>query len=577
MVKKLAGCIREYTFLALISPLFMIGEVALEVLIPYYMADLVDLGIDAGNMAVIKSVGMKLILLAFASMLCGVLGAVTSSTASSGFAANMRHDMYDNIQRFSFANIDKFSAAGLVTRMTTDVTRIQMAFTMLMRMAVRAPASIVLAMIAARRINKSLSLVFLYVLPVLALGLFFIMRKAMPLFDKMFRIYDKLNNTVQENVRGIRVVKAFVREEKENEKFGNVAEELFRTAYGAERIMALNGPLMQTCSYGCMLLIAWLGARLIVSGSMTTGQLISINTYVMQILMSLMMLSFMLSMSSIAVAAGKRITEVLNEEPDIVSPEEPAEGPLDGSVVFEDVDFGYGDSLDCINDIDLKIASGETIGILGGTGSGKTSLVQLIPRLYDARKGRVLVGGTDVKELDLTALRKSVSMVLQKNVLFSGTVADNLRWGNEDASDEELLEALSRAQAKDFVLAKEGGLYGRVEQGGSNFSGGQRQRLCIARALVSKPKILILDDSTSAVDTHTESLIRKAFREDLPETTKIIIAQRISSVRDADRIVVLDNGRISGVGTHDLLMETNEIYREVYESQMKGGDFDAAE
>ncbi|MBQ3577348.1 MAG: ABC transporter ATP-binding protein [Firmicutes bacterium] len=577
MLKKLAGCIREYAWLTALSPLFMIGEVALEVLIPYHMADLVDLGIQAGDMTVIRSVGMRLILLAFASMLCGVLGAVTSSTASSGFAANLRHDMYYNIQRFSFSNIDKFSASGLVTRMTTDVTNVQMAFAMLMRMAVRAPASIILAMIAARRINKRLSLVFLYVLPVLAVGLFMIMRKALPLFERMFRIYDRLNNTVQENVRGIRVVKAFVREEKENEKFGEVADDLYRTSFGAERIMALNGPLMQTCSYSCMLLIAWLGAKLIVSGSMTTGQLISINTYVMQILMSLMMLSFMLSMSSIAIAAAKRISEVLMEEPDIESPEEPVPGPADGSVAFEDVDFGYGSSLDCINDIDLKIASGETIGILGGTGSGKTSLVQLIPRLYDARKGRVLVGGTDVRELDLTALRKSVSMVLQKNVLFSGTVADNLRWGNEGATDEELLQALDHAQAKGFVLEKEGGLYGRVEQGGSNFSGGQRQRLCIARALVSKPKILILDDSTSAVDTHTESLIRKAFREDLPDTTKIIIAQRISSVRDADRIVVLDNGRISGVGTHDQLMASNAIYREVYDSQTKGGDFDAAE
>ncbi|MCF0150856.1 MAG: ABC transporter ATP-binding protein [Firmicutes bacterium] len=576
MLKKLGSCVREYTWIALLAPLCMIGEVVLEVLVPYYMADLVDLGIQQGNMQVIKSVGLRLILLAFAGMLCGCLGAITSSVASSGFAANLRHDMYHNIQRFSFSNIDKFSTAGLVTRMTTDVSNVQMAFTMLMRMAVRAPATIIFAMIMAMKINTKLATLFLYILPVLGIGLFLIMRKAMPLFTKMFTIFDRLNSTVQENVRGIKVVKAFARENEENKKFRNVAEELYTTSYGAEKIMAFNGPLMTTCMYTTMLLIAWLGAKMIVSDTMTTGQLISINSYVMQILTSLMMLSMMLSMSSMAIAAGKRITEVLNEEPDITDAPAAEQQVADGSVVFENVSFGYGDSADCLSDISFAIEPGQVVGILGGTGSGKTSLVQLIPRLYDVRSGRVLVGGCDVKELAMHSLRKAVSMVLQKNILFSGTIRENLLWGNENASDEQLLQALKWAQAYDFI-AEKGGLDAGVDQGGANFSGGQQQRLCIARALVSEPKVLILDDSTSAVDTATEAQIRRAFKEDLPGTTRIIIAQRVSSVQDADKIIVLDHGRIDAIGTHEELVAGNRIYQEILQFQKKGGDFDAPE
>lgn len=576
MIKKLAGCVREYTWIAWLAPLFMIGEVVLEVLVPYYMADLVDLGIEKGDISVIRHMGLMLILLALASMLCGCMGAITSSVASSGFAANLRHDMYYNIQRFSFSNIDKFSTGGLVTRMTTDVTNVQMAFTMLMRMAVRAPATIVFALIMALKINVTLATLFIYIIPVLGIGMFLIMRKAMPMFTKMFSIFDKLNNTVQENVRGIKVVKAFAREKEETEKFKNVSGELFSTSYGAERIMALNGPLMQTCMYTTMLLIAWIGAKLIVAGDLTTGQLMSINSYILQILMSLMMLSMMLSMSSMAFAAGRRITEVLDEEPDIVDAPNAQTEVKDGSIEFDNVSFGYGESADCLSGISFTAEPGQVIGILGGTGSGKSSLVQLLPRLYEVRGGSVKVGGTDVRNISLTALRSAVSMVLQKNVLFSGTVGENLRWGNENAKDEDLIKALKYAQAYEFIEDK-GGLDAVVEQGGANFSGGQQQRLCIARALAGSPKILIMDDSTSAVDTATESKIRQAFQDELPGTTRIIIAQRVSSVKDADKIIVLDNGKIDAIGTHEQLLAENKIYQEILQYQQKGGDFDAAE
>ena len=574
MIKKLAGSIRQYRLLTFLTPICMILEVAMEVLIPYYMADLVDYGIELGDMAYIRAVGAKLILFALLSLTFGILGGLFASRASAGFASNLQHDMYYHIQEFSFSNIDKFSTAGLVTRMTTDVTNVQQAFMMLTRMAFRSPCTLIFALVMAFRKSARLSLVFLAVLPVLALGLGLIMTHAFPIMERVFGIYDRLNAVVQENLRGIRVVKAFVREEEEKEKFRSVSGDLYKTFVKAERIIAFNGPLMQTCMYVCMLLISWFGARLVVAKTMTTGELMAVMTYVQQILMSLMMLSMIVIMLTIAKAAAQRICAVLDEQPDIVSPAEPVTEVADGSVRFDGVSFGYGSNKHILKDIRFDVAAGETIGIIGGTGSGKSSMVQLIPRLYDVRKGIVQVGGVDVRDYDLTALRSSVAMVLQKNVLFSGTIKENVRWGKQDATDEEIERACRLAQADEFIRGFPDGYDTYIEQGGTNVSGGQRQRLCIARALIAKPKILILDDSTSAVDTHTESLIRGAFATDIPDTTVFIIAQRISSVKDADRIIVLDDGRISGIGTHEELMASNAIYQEVYESQTKGGDFD---
>ncbi len=576
MIKKLAGCVREYTLPSLITPVLILGESILEVLIPFYMADLIDLGIDAGDMDFIRSCGIKLIVLAMLSLACGIAAGCMASVASAGFAKNLMHDMYHRIQRFSFANIDKFSTGGLVTRLTTDVTNVQMAFQMALRGLVRSPSLIVFALIMAFRINTTLPLVFICAIPVLGVGIFLIFRNAHPLFVRVFKIYDRLNSVVQENLRGIRVVKAFIREDHETEKFMDVSGDMYRTNLRAEYIMACLAPLMQFAMYACMLLIAWIGARLIVSGSMTSGKLMSFLSYVMQILISLMFLSMIIMMSVIASAAARRICEVLDEEPDIKDPEGDAVTELaDGSIRFERVSFGYSKDTDCLTDIDLEIRSGETIGIIGGTGSGKSSLVQLIPRLYDVTAGRVLVGGADVRGYDLFALRSGVAMVLQKNVLFSGTVRENLLWGNKDASDEDLVRACVIAQADGFIRQMPDGYDSRIEQGGTNVSGGQRQRLCIARAIVGSPRILILDDSTSAVDTATDALIRKGFREMLPETTKLIIAQRISSIQDADRIIVLNEGRVDGFGTHEELMASNQIYREVCEAQTRDGDFDA--
>ncbi|MBQ4004845.1 MAG: ABC transporter ATP-binding protein [Firmicutes bacterium] len=574
MIKKLAGCVRQYKLLTILTPICMVMEVVMEVLIPYHMADLVDYGIELGDLDYIRTIGLKLVVYALLSLTFGILGGLFSSRASAGFASNLQHDMYHHIQDFSFSNIDKFSTAGLVTRMTTDVTNVQQAFMMLTRMAFRSPCTLVFALVMAFRQSARLSLVFLAVLPILGFGIAYIMTHAFPIMEKVFGIYDRLNAVVQENLRGIRVVKAFVREEEEKEKFQNVSGELYSNFVRAERIIAFNGPLMQTCMYVCMLLISWIGAKMVVSSTMTTGQLMSVMTYVQQILMSLMMLSMIVMMLTIAKAAAERICAVLDEQPDIVSPEDPVRTVGDGSVVFTDVSFGYGSNKHILKNISFEAASGETIGIIGGTGSGKSSMVQLIPRLYDVRKGSVKVGGVDVRDYDLEVLRSSVAMVLQKNVLFAGTIKENLRWGKPDATDEEIRRACVLAQAEEFISSFPDGYDTFIEQGGANVSGGQRQRLCIARALIAKPKILILDDSTSAVDTHTESLIRAGFASDIPDTTVFIIAQRISSVKDADRIIVLDDGKISGIGTHDELMANNATYQEVYESQNKGGDFD---
>ena len=574
MIKTLAKSIREYKIASVITPIFIVCEVILEVLIPYLMASLIDNGVDKGDMDYIWKMGLVLALVALISLLFAGLAGKYAAVASAGFAKNLRHDMFYKIQTYSFANIDKFSASSLVTRMTTDVTNVQNAYQMILRMAFRAPFMMIFAMVMSFRVNASLSWIFVIFIPIIALALFIIIRLAHPIFTRVFKRYDKLNSIVQENLHGIRVVKSFVREDHETEKFKGVSEDIYRDFTKAEKIVNYNMPVMQVCIYACILLISWFAARLIVYGDMTTGELASMMTYVMQILMSLMFISMVMVMITLSRASGERIAEVLNEVPDLADPENPVTEIKDGSIVFDHVSFSYAKSMDklCLKNVDIKIRSGETVGIIGGTGSSKSTFVQLIPRLYDVTEGVISVGGRDVREYDIEALRNGVAMVLQKNVLFSGTIKENLRWGNENATDEEMQRACRLACADEFIRLMPDQYDTYIEQGGTNVSGGQRQRLCIARALLKKPKILILDDSTSAVDTKTDSLIRKAFLEEIPDTTKIIIAQRISSVQDADKIIVMDGGTVNAVGTHEELLKNNKIYQEVYYSQQKGGE-----
>lgn len=579
MIKTLLAQVKEYRNVSLITPVFTALEVVMEVLIPFVTASIIDKGIEAGDIGQIYFYGGIMLVIAFLSLFFGVMAGRTASKASSGFAANLRDGMYENIQKFSFSNIDKFSTAGLVTRMTTDVTNIQMAYQMCMRIAMRAPLMFISSMVMCMFINVKLSMIFLVAILVLAAALFLIMSHATKTFSKVFRKYDDLNASVQENVSGIRVVKAFVREDYEKEKFSKAAENLYRLFVKAEGLLTLNSPVMMLVVYGCMISLSWFGARFIVAGSLTTGELTSMFSYVMSMLMSLMMLSMVFVMITMSAASGQRIAEVLEEKPDLVNPESAIHEAADGSIDFNHVDFSYkhGSGEDTLHDIDLHIRSGETIGIIGDTGSGKSSLVNLISRLYDVDRGSVLVGGRDVRAYDMEALRNQVAVVLQKNVLFSGTILDNLRWGKEDAALEECKEACEQACADEFINRFPDGYDTWIEQGGSNVSGGQKQRLCIARALLKKPKILILDDSTSAVDTATDAKIRQAFAKKIPGTTKLIIAQRISSVQDADRILVLDGGRVNGFDTHERLLKTNEIYRDIYETQTQGGgDFDEA-
>ena len=572
-MKRLAQCIREYKKDAILSPLYVLMEALLDVAIPFVMADLIDKGIEAGSMNMILRYGAILVGFALVALAFGVLSGRSCARATAGFARNLRHDMFHHLQVYSFSNIDKFSSAGLVTRLTTDVSNVQNAFMMIIRTLIRCPAMLIFAMVMSFRINHDISLIFLAVIPILGIGLYLVISRVHPVFERVFKTYDRLNGVVQENLSGIRVVKNFVREDHEIQKFDAISGTIYKDFSLAERILALNSPLMQGCVYTCMILVSWLGAKQIVIGTMSTGNLMSFFTYIMQILSSLMMLSMVFVMITMSRASAERIVEVLDEQSDITNCDDPVYEVKDGSIQFTDVCFSYAKRPDktVLDDIGLVIPSGQTVGIIGGTGSSKSSLVQLIPRLYDATGGSVKVGGIDVRRYDLQTLRHNVAMVLQKNTLFSGTIKDNLRWGNPDATDEELVHACKLAQADDFIRAFPDGYETHIEQGGTNVSGGQKQRLCIARAILRKPKILILDDSTSAVDTKTDALIRKAFREEIPDTTKIIIAQRISSVMDADQIIVMDNGRINACGTHEKLMATNEIYREVYESQQKGG------
>ena len=573
MIKRLSQCIREYKKDAILSPVYVLVESLLDVAIPFVMADLIDKGIDAGNMGMILRYGAILVGFALVALLFGALAGRSCARATAGFARNLRHDMFHHLQVYSFSNIDKFSAPGLVTRLTTDVNNVQNAFMMIIRTLIRCPAMLIFAMVMSFRINKDIAAIFLAVIPVLGIGLYLIIRRVHPVFTRVFKTYDALNGVVQENLSGIRVVKNFVREEHEIEKFDGISGKIYKDFSLAERIMSLNNPLMQSCIYACMILVSWLGAKQIVIGTMSTGNLMSFFTYIMQILSSLMMLSMVFVMITMSRTSAERIVEVLEEQSDITNGPDPVYEVKNGSIVFRDVSFSYAKRPDkeVLYNIDLEIASGQTIGIIGGTGSSKSSLVQLIPRLYDVTAGSVLVGGVDVRDYDLNTLRQNVAMVLQKNTLFSGTIKQNLRWGNPDASDEELVRVCRLAQADEFIRSFPDGYDTYIEQGGTNVSGGQKQRLCIARALLRHPKILILDDSTSAVDTKTDALIGKAFREEIPDTTKIIIAQRISSVKDADQIIVMDNGSIHGLGTHEELLESNEIYREVYYSQQKGG------
>ncbi len=569
MLKKLAASIREYKKISLITPIFTALEVVMEVIIPLLLAKLIDEGVNLGSMPMIYKIGLELILAAVLSLTFGIIAAKLSAKAANGFAKNLRHDMYYKVQNYSFSNIDKFSTSSIVTRLTTDVTNVQQSYQMMMRIVIRAPLMLIFSLIMAFSINRKLSLIFLGIIPILVIGLFAIMKKVHPIFESVFKTYDKLNTVVQENVKGIRVVKAFVTEEKEKKKFKNVSEEIYNKFTKAEKLLILNNPLMQFASYSALILISWFAAHFIVAGDLTTGQLTSLITYTTQILMSLMMISMVFVMLTMSRASGERIAEILSEETDLQNPEKPVLEVKDGSIIFKDVDFSYVKDKNklCLENINLEIKSGETIGIIGGTGSSKSTFVQLIPRLYDVTDGKVLVGGKNVKEYDIEALRNEVSMVLQKNELFSGTIKENLRWGDENATDEQIEHACKLAQAHDFILSFPNGYDTYIEQGGTNVSGGQKQRLCIARALLKKPKILILDDSTSAVDTKTDSLIRTAFREEIPNTTKLIIAQRIASVQDADKILVLDNGKINGFGTHEELLENNEIYKDVYYSQ----------
>lgn len=577
MVKTVISNLHEYKKDSILTPVFMILEVIMEMIIPLMMASIVDNGVAKGDMAHIYKMGAFMFVAAIIGLTVGMLGGRYGAKASAGLAKNLRRAMYENIQTFSFSNIDKFSTAGLVTRLTTDVTNVQNAYMMLLRMGTRAPFSLIFAMIMAFTISARLSSVYLGAVVVLGVILFFIIRRTTKYFDQVFKKYDGLNASVQENVSAIRVVKAFNREEYENKKFTGATEKLYKMFVNAEKMIVLNMPVMQITVYTCILLISWLGAKSIVAGSLTTGQLMNLLTYCMNILMSLMMLSMIFVMVTMSSSSLKRIGEVLDERPDITDPENPVYIVEDGSIEFKNVRFSYNKQNEkpVLNDINISIKSGETVGIIGGTGSAKTSLVNLISRLYDVNEGEVLVGGLNVKEYDLETLRNEVSVVLQKNVLFSGTILENLRWGDEGATEEECIRACKLACADEFIQKMPEKYNTYIEQGGTNVSGGQKQRLCIARALLKKPKVLILDDSTSAVDTATDAKIRKAFAEEIPGTTKIIIAQRVSSVSAADRIIVMDDGEIAGFGTHDELLETNDIYREVYESQTSGGgDFD---
>lgn len=573
MVRQLADSIKQYKKDVIITPILVTFEVILEVIIPLLMAAIIDTGINTGDMGNILKIGAALILSAVLSLLFGALAGKYAARASAGFASNLRKDLYYKIQDFSFSNIDKFSTASLVTRLTTDVTNVQNAFQMIIRIAVRSPLMFVFALIMAFSINSQLSLIFLFFTPFLVIGLYLILSRAHPVFTRVFRLYDKLNNVVQENVRGARVVKSFVREEHEKQKFNEVSENIYKDFSKAEKLVVLNMPLMMSIMYLCTLLISWFGAMFIVGGSLTTGQLTGLLSYSFQILMSLMMLSMVFVMITISRASAKRISEVFAEKPDLHNHEKPVFQVKDGSISFKNVNFSYAKDPErlCLTGIDIDIKPGEVVGVIGGTGSSKTSLVQLIPRLYDVTDGVVMVGGVDVRDYDIQTLRSEVAMVLQKNVLFSGTIKENLRWGNKDASDEELIRVCKLAQADDFIRAFQKGYDTFIEQGGSNVSGGQKQRLCIARALLKKPKILILDDSTSAVDTKTDALISRAFREEIPNTTQIIVAQRVSSVKNADKIIIMDGGKINAVGTHEYLLKSNLIYQEVYYSQVSGG------
>ncbi len=579
MLKKLASYIKEYKKDSILTPIFVILEVVMEVIIPLLMAKIIDVGIQNGDVHYILEMGALLIVSAILSLTFGMLSGRFAAKASAGYAKNLRKAMFHKIQDYSFENIDKFSTSSLVTRMTTDVTNVQMAFQMIIRILVRGPIMMIFALLMVMSISMKLSAVFFVAIPVLGAILFYIAIKAHPNFERVFKKYDKLNRVVQENVSAIRVVKAYVRESFEEKKFKEVNDEVYANFKKAEKIVAFNGPVMQFTIYTCILLISWIGTQLIVGGEMQTGQLSSIITYAWQILASLMMLSFVFVMIIMAQSSAERIIEVIDEEPTIKDKENPVTEVKDGSIKFENVSFQYSDEQKddkfALENINLDIKAGETIGIIGGTGSSKSTLVQLIPRLYDVTKGSIKVGGVDVKDYEIHALRDAVAMVLQKNVLFSGTIAENLRWGDKEADQEELEEACKLAQADGFIKEFPSKYETVLDQGGTNVSGGQKQRICIARAMLKKPKILILDDSTSAVDTKTDALIRKAFREEIPNTTKIIIAQRVSSVEDADKIIVLNEGKIDGIGTSEELLKTNEIYREVYESQMKGGDEDA--